>query len=453
MALAKQDITHNHAKYQDRLDFIEQLFRERFGVSEPVEITPIQYDLTCPFKYNNFIYRITLKSPLGPHQRQSQQLQPGCVLIPESTTTFLLRLTNAHAEGLSQTSRVENEVCMLFLASSALSSIKLSIIPHIYAWQSASPPSPQGWILQEFMPGRPLDELLPSMTISQKRNVFAQAVSILKALQDFELPHTIKGFGGVMFDHQGEIVSAEMTTVGAGPWEVYEEYFRARFDAALREADRTAWLGGWRERRVRERLDAFMKDGLAPRIRTLGLEEKVISHLDFTPNNILISPSTHRITALIDWDFSAILHPIQEFLHSFSGFGESLTGYSLSESIEDAVVRRAKIHGFSSPLSILTPSYSDSESSELQIQNKTVSALRWQNLTMWEDALVKANVKRPSTMEGVEGAADVEALLGMVAPWKLCNGDALERMSQDAILKCRRESEEILANMLAHLGY
>ncbi|KAH9222213.1 hypothetical protein DL95DRAFT_354443 [Leptodontidium sp. 2 PMI_412] len=443
MTLAPQEaVTHNHANYQNRLDFIEQLLRDGFGVSEPSEITPIQYDATCPFKYNNFIYRITLKTPITNNKNNPQQsLQPGCVPVPEGTTTLLLRLTNADAEGLHQSTRVENEVSMLNLATSALATIKPSIIPRVYGWSTASSPTSQGWILQEFMPGSPLDESLPSMSTAQKKNIFTQIATILKGLQDFKVPESITGFGGVTFNHEGGIVSAQMTTVGAGPWGSYEDFFRGRIHAALREADQNPYIQGWRANGIRDRLDAFVNDGLATRFDSLGCRnERVITHLDFTPNNILFDPATHNITALLDWDFSAILHPIHEFLNSFSGFGESLQGYSPSESADDASIRDAKIHGFSSVLSA-------------QPECDSEKGSRWENLKTWEEALEYADVKRPSTMQGVEDVADVEALLGMVLPWRLSNGDALRRMDESAILKCREESEVALGKMLFYLGY
>lgn len=47
---------------------------------------------------------------------------------------------------------------------------------------------------------------------------------------------------------------------------------------------------------------------------------------DISPatNNILFDPATTRITGLVDYDFSYIGHPSQEFLSSFGGLsGES----------------------------------------------------------------------------------------------------------------------------------
>lgn len=66
---------------------------------------------------------------------------------------------------------------------------------------------------------------------------------------------------------------------------------------------------------------------------------------------------------------------------------------------------------------------------------------------------MNAGVKTPSAMQGAEDVADVEALLGCLMPWRLSNADALRRMDEVAILKCRVESEERLGKMLQHLGY
>ncbi|KAH7369698.1 hypothetical protein BKA65DRAFT_560905 [Rhexocercosporidium sp. MPI-PUGE-AT-0058] len=364
-----------------------------------------------PVQIQQLIYRITLKTPFNTNPDHPQQpLQPGCVPIPEHTTTLLLRLTNADAEGLHRDTRVENEVSMLKLAFSALAPIKpFSLISRVD--------------IQEFMPGSPLDESLPYMTPAQKKDIFVQVTAILKALRGFQVPDSIRGFGGVAFHREGEILSAPMTT-GENGW-----CFERRGSEPIYSRVARKWNQGssW----------CFVRDGLASRFGSLGLtNESVIAHLDFTPNNMLFDPTTHKITALLDWDFSAISHPVHEFLLSFSGFGVSLQGYSPSESIEDSSLRHAKIYGF--PSSFSKSSVPGSEN----IAEDFEKGSRWEDLGAWEEALVHMDVKRPSTIQGVETVADVEALLGMVLPWRLGNGDASGRMSESAILKYRGEIEE-----------
>lgn len=89
---------------------------------------------------------------------------------------------------------------MISLAASALSGFEPHVVPSVYGWSSAATPSSQGWILQELMPGTPLDESFESMHLDQKKIILAQMAKFLKVLQDFALPESITGYGGVTFD-------------------------------------------------------------------------------------------------------------------------------------------------------------------------------------------------------------------------------------------------------------
>jgi hypothetical protein len=299
-------MNHNHANYQARLDFVANLLREQFKlevrwldagsghhmcrsvdlylVSQSPHIVPIQYDPESPFKYNNFAYRVTSPSAISAsHATKTSPLRPGCVPIPEGTHELVIRLANADAEGISMTDRIENEVAIMSLASAALSAFQPHIVPRVYGWGSAAGDSAQGWIAQELMPGSPLDGAFEAMGLEEKRKVFSQMAAILEALQSYKLPESITGFGGVTFDVAGRIVSAEMPTVGAGPWDSYDASFKGRLEAALRKADQNPYIKGWRANDLRERLDRLIAEGMPAQFEALGgKEESVIVHADFS---------------------------------------------------------------------------------------------------------------------------------------------------------------------------
>ncbi|OBT60802.1 hypothetical protein VE03_09897 [Pseudogymnoascus sp. 23342-1-I1] len=142
-------ITHNHFNYQARIDFIQTALQQ-FGLEEKAEVTPIQYDPECPFKYNNCIYRVPLHVPITATKDRTQQ--PGCVPIPDGTKEIVFRLATPDAEGTTQPTRVENEVATIALVSAVLAKFGLHIVPSVYAWGSAASKSPQGWIVQKLMP-------------------------------------------------------------------------------------------------------------------------------------------------------------------------------------------------------------------------------------------------------------------------------------------------------------
>lgn len=247
-------------------------------------IEPIQYDPESPFTYNNFVYRITLPSSPSVARNDSSHVarQPGTAPIPKSAHEFIIRLTNPDAAGMHAQTRVENEVAIISLAAAALSGFKPHLVPAVYGWGSAASPS-QGWILQELMPGVSVSEAFDSMPHEEKTKVLAQMADILKALQDFQLPSSIEQYGGVTFDSAGQIISTAMTSVGSGPWLLYEDYFKDRLDRALQQADSNPYIKGWHANGVRERLNAFVESGVPAQFKDLGCRDaKSIVHADFS---------------------------------------------------------------------------------------------------------------------------------------------------------------------------
>lgn len=266
---------------------------------EKTTYVPIQYDPECPFKYNNFVYSITLSRPLtspedvktehsdGQLRLQQPQPQPGSVGIPVGTRDLILRISNPDAEGMYSATRVENEVAILNLASAALHHVEPAVVPRVFAWGSASTAGSLGWILQERMRGAPVDEDFGAMSLEQKHGIVTQMAEILKALQDYKLPEGITGWGGATFDGQGRIVSAGMPSVGFGPWGSFEDSYRGRLHTAIQRADANPYFQGWRANGVRERLDAFIERGLPAQFAALAFKsDRVIVHADFSMTSL-----------------------------------------------------------------------------------------------------------------------------------------------------------------------
>jgi hypothetical protein len=103
---------------------------------EKADIEPVQYDPESVFRYNNFVYRVTLHLPLLSNDAiHDVPLQPGCVAIPEGTTELIVRLTNSDTEGMNLATRVENEVAIISLASAALRDFQPHVVPRVYGWE------------------------------------------------------------------------------------------------------------------------------------------------------------------------------------------------------------------------------------------------------------------------------------------------------------------------------
>lgn len=233
------------------------------------------------------MYRLSLPTDISGGLEDADESrtlkQPGCVPIPAGTREFVLRLSNPDAEGIHQETRVQNEVGILTLASAALRHVQPTVVPRVFGWGGASRER-LGWILEELMPGASLVEAFgETMSLDEKKGILAQMAGLLKALQDFPLPESIKGWGGVTFDDDGAIVSAPMTSVGAGPWASLEDSYRGRLKVALNKADQNPHLQGWRPNGVRERVDAFIEHGLPAQFFDLASkQDKTIIHGDFS---------------------------------------------------------------------------------------------------------------------------------------------------------------------------
>ncbi|KAK4033633.1 hypothetical protein C8A01DRAFT_49817 [Parachaetomium inaequale] len=414
-------MNHNHANYQARLDLVHKLL-DLFKLADKADIAPVQYDPESPFKYNNFVYRVTLGSPIpSGHATSSNSLQPGCVAIPDGTKELIVRLTNPDTEGMSMANRVENEVAIISLASAALSGFQPHVVP------------------RELMPGRPLEEAFDTMGRSQKNGIFAQMAALLKGLQSYKLPVSITGFGGVTFDDASRIVSAPMPTVGSGPWPSYEAHFQGRLEAALKKADDNKYIKGWEASGLRERLDKFVAEGVPAQFKALSSkDDRTVIHADFSASNLLFDPVSGRITGLIDYDFATILHPSYEFLRSFNNAGGQFRGWYVDEESDEAAIRHAKLHGFPSPL---PPTKPDD------------GAVNWEDAKAWEDALQEVGAKRPRTIQGIDNVADVDTVLQAILPWRVSNEDMLKLQTYETIMQCRDENEEHLDKLLRRLGF
>lgn len=153
-------------------------------------------------------------------------------------------------------------------------------------------------------------------------------------------------------------------------------------------------------------------------------------------NNILYEPTSMRITALLDYDFSCISHPSYEFLRSFDGYAGQFRGWSGDGDSEQLALHEAKLHGFPSPLPV-----------------STKDGVNWEAVKVWEDQLEKAQVQRPRTMKGIDKVADIDAILRGITPWRVTNSDMMRIQSEEIIMRCRNEGEQHLIKMLQRLGF
>ena len=340
-----------------------------------------------------------------------------------------MRLSNPDAVELNTENRVENEVAIMNLMSAALGHYNPKVVPSVYGWGSAAVRFSQGWILQELMPGTPVDKALYDMDLPGKRIILAQMSEILSAMQSYRLPPSIEGFGGLTFDTAGRIVSGRLTSADAGPWSSYQESYKGLLQVALAKADSNPYIRGWQANGVRERVDAFVEPGVPAQFRSLGSKErKVIIHGAFFADKLLYDPATNRITTLLDYKFACILHPSYEFFDSFDGWSGNNTKNALA-------LHDAKLNGFPSKM------------------KPSLGGMDWELVYMWEDELKKAQVLRPRTIAGIEHVADIDAMLRAIFPVGFIDLCLQILSTEEMKVEYRAGEEERLMKVLERLGF
>jgi hypothetical protein len=120
------------------------------------------------------------------------------------------------------------------------------------------------------------------MALDDRKNVLKQMADILALIQKFKLPETVKSIGGLTFDEDNHVISAQMTLYKGEPCADYLEFMRAMFRNKLAEVDENPVIEGWKANGVRARLDEFIKSGLPEILKDLQNVRKVIVHSDFS---------------------------------------------------------------------------------------------------------------------------------------------------------------------------
>ncbi|KAL6692400.1 phosphotransferase enzyme family domain-containing protein [Trichoderma pleuroticola] len=427
----------NHEQYHQRIDFVKSLLQSN-GL-EAKSIDPIEYEMDCPFPYNNFIYHVTLESPItrpiNIKSFQSDKPQPGTVPFPAHSTSLVARLSNSDSRtGLNNKNRVENEVAFMALVRQALAKTKYShIVPNVYSWAGTT--SGQGFTLQQYMPGTIPAKSFEMLSLEDKSIVLEQMADILALLQQFEIPKTIEMFGGLKFDEHGIVISDQMSLFKGEPSATYKDFIRSIFKVKLQEADENPVIAGWKENGLRTKLDKFIGYQLDETLKDHVQVRRVLIHGDFTTNNILFDASTLQVTALLDFDFSYVATAAEEFL----GFSfANLSGGKLPGPFETGAnlsLRKAMLSGFS------TPSL-----------NENIAEIQWDLAKAWDKELVRAGAAKPATISQFEDIADIYWLQDQTSPFELDSPVMRGRKTAEQLRIIRNDTEKMIFKFLERLN-
>ena len=230
---------------------------------------------------HNFVYWIDLScppsEPLGPISPR-----PFTCPIPSDTSRLIFRLPRG-AVSLEESVRIRNEVAFLSLGRNALYSINPSLISQVFDWADGDGTEfGNRWILQEWKEGQTLSTKdVESLDDKTQRFVLDQIAAVLKAFQDFRLPESVKGFGGLTFDEDGVMTSTKSVIPCGGPFSSYSNFLRGMLEWQLEATERSSHLRGWCEYpELRKRLQTFFSDGLEAQLARVPEQQQVMVHGD-----------------------------------------------------------------------------------------------------------------------------------------------------------------------------
>ncbi|UNI15537.1 hypothetical protein JDV02_002063 [Purpureocillium takamizusanense] len=374
--------------------------------------------------------------------------QQPCTVMPaaEGVEAVVVRLSNARAEGMNNTNRVQNEVASMHLVRAALAQLgndHAGLVPAVYAWKAATPTSPKdeagfGWTIMEYKTGVPLDEHFSAVPLEEKLNIVEKVAAIFSAIQGVKLPPNVTCHGGLTIGNNGQVMSGQGTLqeMKGGPWKHFAESWAFNMQGKLKEADESEVIGGWTANGLRNMVEDFIVSGLSSTLRDAEVDATslVLLHKDFTLNNMLFDTETNRISAILDFDWAGVGHPCEEFFTSLVDL-MGTTRPIYSEGLQNA---------------ILSGHFHDNLAADSASEEEREA---WELAKAWDAALLKHGAIRPSDIKGMVTLEKLRSLTDLLAPFELANKAMLKRRSAVDIAALRARTEEAIVKGLGQFNF
>lgn len=206
--------------------------------------------------------------------------RPGTTTLPADEHHAVIRISNPQSL-VNENVRVQNEVAAMSLMRNALAGEFEDLVPLVYDWAPSS--EGRGWILQEYKKGVQLDKALRELGEEEQRDIVRQAVAVYKRIQDYQLPESVQGYGGLQFNSTGTIITGETTIPCGGPFETLSEMYAQMLRRQLDESDTSDRLKGWRNNNgLRDRLERFFSYGIKDQTKKNSMPRRALIHGDYS---------------------------------------------------------------------------------------------------------------------------------------------------------------------------
>jgi len=148
-------------------------------------------------------------------------------------------------------------------------------------------------------------------------------------------------------------------------------------------------------------------------------------------NNMLFDRGTKKITAILDFDWSYVSNPFDEFTSLLSDIGCNI-GH------EDNKINAAILSG-----DFTTPPANLSED----------STSKWEVLKAWNTTMKKNGVASPSDIKGVDKIRDMMRFQTLLCPFQLGNELMLKQIDDTKKAELRAKTEADLVQWLEKHGF
>jgi hypothetical protein len=132
------------------------------------------------------------------------------------------------------------------------------------------------------MDGSQLDKDFGGLDAARQQDLIRQIADVYKLVQSYQLPTSVKGYGGLGFDDAGNIVTGPTTIPCGGPFNEFHEMYAQMLRRQLLETDSSERIGGWRRNGLRDRLDRFAAEGIAEQVMANSIPRSTLVHGDFS---------------------------------------------------------------------------------------------------------------------------------------------------------------------------
>jgi hypothetical protein len=143
----------------------------------------------------------------------------------------------------------------------------------------------------EHMRGTPPDAEFEGMSLDDQNKFSREVAGVIRAMQQYEPPESIQGFGGLDFDRDGTIVTALLTLFSCGPFTTYSKLVKGVLREQLDATDMSPVLHDWVANDTRAKLERFIAEDVDRMLQSINTK-KILVHRDLSTFSCYIPIST-----------------------------------------------------------------------------------------------------------------------------------------------------------------